>query len=69
MTKPAGSLLQNIPEVEPPKAAEPIQQIIPYQTRNLDRHCVTSCAGRCSFPPAGVLLHKFRYYWGVQMHQ
>lgn len=42
------------------KAAEPVEQLIPYQMRNLDPRYVTACAGRCALPPAGTFRRNMK---------
>lgn len=50
----------NIPEVRCGKAAEPVEQLIPNQMRNLDPYSVTACAGRGALPPAGTFQHEIK---------
>lgn len=48
----------DIPEGGCGKAAEPVEQLIPDQMRNLDSHYLAACSSRCALPPAGAWLHK-----------
>lgn len=63
MTKPVAPPLfwkMDIPEVRRGKAAEAVEQLIPYQMRNMHPRQFPACASWCALPLAGLFLLKIR---------